>query len=169
VVMQSRILEMRHFEVVVISSLLVAKNSDNPRTVSRFIDAPCTRRDLGWANPVFFAFFSFNRINNLRVFSVGFSSIPTAPTISPVEFVRRLFAAPASQRGELGCAPTDSPRSNAEARAPRFMPVFYVPATRQNSEGLALFFSQYYAGRTIEPECDPQASFAVSASYGQRP
>ncbi len=35
---------------------------------------------LGWANPVFLAFFSFNRINNLRVFSVAFSPIPTAPT-----------------------------------------------------------------------------------------
>jgi hypothetical protein len=35
---------------------------------------------LAWANPVFLAFFSFNRINNLRVFSVAFSSIPTAPT-----------------------------------------------------------------------------------------
>ncbi len=35
---------------------------------------------LTWANPVFLAFFSFNRINNLRVFSVAFSSIPTAPT-----------------------------------------------------------------------------------------
>lgn len=31
--MQSRILEVRHFEVVVISSLLAAKNSDNPRSV----------------------------------------------------------------------------------------------------------------------------------------
>jgi hypothetical protein len=35
---------------------------------------------LTWANPVFLAFFSFNRISNLRVFSVAFSSIPTAPT-----------------------------------------------------------------------------------------
>jgi hypothetical protein len=35
---------------------------------------------LGWANPVFLAFFAFNRINNLRIFSVGFSPIPTAPT-----------------------------------------------------------------------------------------
>jgi hypothetical protein len=31
------------------------------------------------ANPVFLAFFSFNRISNLRVFNVAFSSIPTAP------------------------------------------------------------------------------------------
>jgi len=37
---------------------------------------------LSWANPVFLAFFSFNRINNLRVFSVAFSPIPTAPTKS---------------------------------------------------------------------------------------
>jgi len=29
---------------------------------------------------VFLAFFSFNRISNLRVFNVAFSSIPTAPT-----------------------------------------------------------------------------------------
>ena len=35
---------------------------------------------LGWANPVFLAFFAFNRINNLRIFSVALSSIPTAPT-----------------------------------------------------------------------------------------
>ncbi len=35
---------------------------------------------LTWANPVFLAFFSFNRINNLRVFNVAFGSIPTAPT-----------------------------------------------------------------------------------------
>jgi len=31
---------------------------------------------------VFLAFFSFNRINNLRAFNVAFSSIPTAPTNS---------------------------------------------------------------------------------------
>ena len=35
---------------------------------------------LSWANPVFLAFFSFNGINNIRVFTVAFSSIPTAPT-----------------------------------------------------------------------------------------
>ena len=35
---------------------------------------------LGWANPVFLAFFAFNRINNLRIFSVALSPIPTAPT-----------------------------------------------------------------------------------------
>ena len=35
---------------------------------------------LTWANSVFLAFFSFNGINNLRVFNVAFSSIPTAPT-----------------------------------------------------------------------------------------
>jgi hypothetical protein len=33
---------------------------------------------LTWANPVFLAFFSFNGINNLRIFSVAFGSIPTA-------------------------------------------------------------------------------------------
>jgi hypothetical protein len=32
------------------------------------------------ANWVFLAFFAFNGINNLRVFNVAFSSIPTAPT-----------------------------------------------------------------------------------------
>ncbi len=36
---------------------------------------------LTWANPVFLAFFAFNRINNLRIFNAAFSSIPTAPTI----------------------------------------------------------------------------------------
>jgi hypothetical protein len=39
---------------------------------------------LGWANPVFLAFFAFNRINNLRIFSVAFSPIPTAPTKASV-------------------------------------------------------------------------------------
>jgi len=35
---------------------------------------------LGWVNMGFLAFLAFNRINNLRIFSVAFSSIPTAPT-----------------------------------------------------------------------------------------
>jgi len=35
---------------------------------------------LTWANSVFLAFFAFNGINNLRIFNVAFSSIPTAPT-----------------------------------------------------------------------------------------
>ena len=35
---------------------------------------------LTWVNPAFLAFFSFNRISNLRAFNVAFSSIPTAPT-----------------------------------------------------------------------------------------
>jgi hypothetical protein len=35
------------------------------------------------ANRVFLAFFPFNGINNLRVFNVAFSSIPTAPTKLP--------------------------------------------------------------------------------------
>jgi len=35
---------------------------------------------LSWAYQVFLTFFAFSRINNLRVFSVAFSSIPTAPT-----------------------------------------------------------------------------------------
>jgi hypothetical protein len=39
---------------------------------------------LAWANPVFLAFFPFNRINNLRIFSVAFSPIPTAPTNHPI-------------------------------------------------------------------------------------
>jgi hypothetical protein len=34
---------------------------------------------LTWATSVFLAFFTFNGINNLRVFNVAFSSIPTAP------------------------------------------------------------------------------------------
>ncbi len=42
---------------------------------------------LGWANPVFLAFFPVNRISNFRAFNVAFSSIPTAPTKSPVESV----------------------------------------------------------------------------------
>ncbi len=39
---------------------------------------------LSWANRVFLAFFSFNRMNNLRAFNVAFSSIPTAPTNHPI-------------------------------------------------------------------------------------
>jgi len=35
---------------------------------------------LTWAHMMFLAFFAFNGINNLRVFNVAFSSIPTAPT-----------------------------------------------------------------------------------------
>lgn len=35
---------------------------------------------LAWANPVFLPFFPFNRISNLRVFSVAFSSTPTPGT-----------------------------------------------------------------------------------------
>jgi hypothetical protein len=35
---------------------------------------------LTWVNSVFLSFFSFNKISNLRGFSVAFSSIPTAPT-----------------------------------------------------------------------------------------
>jgi hypothetical protein len=36
---------------------------------------------------VFLSFFSFNKISNLRAFNIVFSSIPTAPTKSPVESV----------------------------------------------------------------------------------
>ena len=35
---------------------------------------------LTWANSVLLPFFAFNGINNLRIFNVAFSSIPTAPT-----------------------------------------------------------------------------------------
>lgn len=35
---------------------------------------------LSWAYQAFLTFFAFNRINNLRVFIVAFSPIPTAPT-----------------------------------------------------------------------------------------
>ncbi len=38
------------------------------------------RAYLSWANPAFLAFFPFNRINNLRVFNVAFSPIPTPAT-----------------------------------------------------------------------------------------
>ncbi len=41
---------------------------------------------LSWASLMFLAFFAFNGINNLRVFNVAFSSIPTVPTASPVDF-----------------------------------------------------------------------------------
>src|SRR5258706_10770610 len=42
---------------------------------------------LSWANSLFLAFSAFNGISNLRAFNVAFSSIPTAPTKSPVESV----------------------------------------------------------------------------------
>jgi len=38
---------------------------------------------LTWANSMFLAFFSFEGISNLRIFSVAFSPIPTAPTNLP--------------------------------------------------------------------------------------
>jgi hypothetical protein len=58
---------------------------------------------LAWANPVFLTFFSFNRINNLRVFSVAFSPIPTAPTNkSPVK-----HWVPSASAGTLFAAKTD--------------------------------------------------------------
>ena len=46
---------------------------------------------LGWANRVFLAFFAFNRINNLRIFSVAFSPIPTAPTRHLIDMLRLPF------------------------------------------------------------------------------
>jgi len=47
-------------------------------------DPSCVPRVyLTWAHSVFLAFFSFNRISNLRVFNTTFSSIPTAPTKPP--------------------------------------------------------------------------------------
>ena len=44
---------------------------------------------LGWANPMFLAFFAFNRINKLRIFSVAFSPIPTALPKSKNQFAAR--------------------------------------------------------------------------------
>jgi hypothetical protein len=35
---------------------------------------------LTWVDSVFLAFLAFNEINNLRVFNVAFSSIPTTTT-----------------------------------------------------------------------------------------
>jgi hypothetical protein len=43
------------------------------------------------AYSLFLAFFTFNRINNLRVFNVAFSSIPTAPTNS---YYKAVFFSP---------------------------------------------------------------------------
>ena len=40
---------------------------------------------LTWANRVFLAFLSFNRINNLRALNIAFSSIPTAPGTGPFD------------------------------------------------------------------------------------
>jgi hypothetical protein len=45
---------------------------------------------LTWANSVFLAFFPFNRINNLRIFNIAFSSIPTAPT-NLIPFILNAF------------------------------------------------------------------------------
>jgi len=44
---------------------------------------------LTWVNSVFLSFFSFNGINNLRVFNIAFSSIPTAPT--NISFIKNRF------------------------------------------------------------------------------
>ena len=52
---------------------------------------------LAWANPVFLAFFSFSRINNLRSFSIAFSPIPTAPT-NPIVFSQTAFSVFATER-----------------------------------------------------------------------
>jgi len=41
---------------------------------------------LTWVNSLFEPFFAFDGINNLRVFNVAFSPIPTSPTV-------QLFAA----------------------------------------------------------------------------
>src|SRR5579859_43470 len=46
---------------------------------------------LTWAGLMFLAFLPFNGINNLRAFNVAFSSIPTAPTKSPVYSPERSF------------------------------------------------------------------------------
>src|SRR5579872_3816667 len=60
--------------------------ANDMRTLARltYRETSCTLRVpavyLGWANSVFLAFFAFNRINNLRISSVAFSPIPTAPT-----------------------------------------------------------------------------------------
>jgi hypothetical protein len=49
---------------------------------------------LSWADEVFLAFFSFNRINNLRAFNVAFSPIPTAPPIYPTILRHSSFPSP---------------------------------------------------------------------------
>jgi len=54
---------------------------------------------LGWANPVFLAYFAFNEINNLRVFNAAFSSILTAPT--NISFVNNDFWIVEGPRGAL--------------------------------------------------------------------
>ena len=60
------------------------KRSDHARPAQQpLLDPAMTRVPavyLGWANMRFLAFFAFNGINNLRIFSAAFSSIPTAPT-----------------------------------------------------------------------------------------
>lgn len=81
---------------------------------------------LAWANPVFLALLAFNRINNLRIFSVAFSPIPTAPTTHPFSqqqlsdlsrrqkaAIRASRVAPMARRpyvhgGLLSCRATDS-------------------------------------------------------------
>ncbi len=63
------------------------KRSDHARHEQRLpLNSDVTRVPavyLTWANPMFLAFFAFSRINNLRVFNVAFSPIPTAPTNVP--------------------------------------------------------------------------------------
>ena len=55
---------------------------------------------LGWANPVFLAFFPFNRISNLRVFNAVFSSIPIARSIThddPIGLTRLSYLNPSKK------------------------------------------------------------------------
>src|SRR5438309_2016493 len=55
---------------------------------------------LGWANPVFLAFFPFNRISYLRVFNAVFSSIPIARSIThddPIGLTRLSYLNPSKK------------------------------------------------------------------------
>ena len=72
---------------------------------------------LTWANSLFLAFFAFNGINNLRVFNVAFSSIPTAPTkvFHSKRYCRPRNLEPGSDAGEPGIALFRGYRSQALA------------------------------------------------------
>jgi hypothetical protein len=52
----------------------------NAPPLVRSIRGPCTRRVPRLGIYRFLGFLAFNKMNNLRIFSVAFSSIPTAPT-----------------------------------------------------------------------------------------
>jgi hypothetical protein len=97
---------------------------------------------LGWANRVFVPFFPFSRINNLRIFNVAFSWIPTAPTNYPIcsewlsVFARRQKAAirKSLKGGTCGSGKINS--SLGALGSSEFFQNFYMHIARHGSRRL---------------------------------